>query len=283
MPSSVLHKLWVSSPKEIADWLLFDKRRQLDPRIADLIGQDEAERLEKLPRYTRTSTTFMGRPMEIVDPVSFLAMCDEIFLAKNYEFEARCRNPLILDCGANIGISVIYFKNLYPEARVVAFEADPTIFPVLRSNITAFGFENVTLRNKAVWTCEADLDFHCEGGSGGRLINAQEAGRRVTVEAERLRDLLCEHVDLLKIDVEGAETAILTDCSDRLDRIDHVFVEYHSLIGERQTLHVVLEILESAGFRYHIKEAVRGRAPFIAKLPAHSPMDLQLNIFAYRL
>lgn len=283
MRSSVLRKLWTSSPREVADWLWFHKRRRLDPRISDLIGDDEAERLKKLPRYTRTSTTFLGRRLEIVDAASFLAMCDEIFIRRNYEFEALRDDPLIVDCGANIGLSVVYFKQLYPGARIVALEPDPVIFRVLRSNIEAFGYADVTLHEEAAWTCETELDFRCEGGAGGGLRGTAEAGRRVTVKTRRLRDLLDRHVDFLKIDVEGAETPIVVDCSGRLDRVDHLFVEYHSLVEEPQTLHVILEVLHAAGYRYRIRNAASTTAPFIDKLPAHCDMDLQLDVFAYRV
>ena len=60
--------------------------------------------------------------------------------------------PFIIDCGANIGLSVIYLKNLYPDAEIVAFEPDEQNFQLLQKNIASFGFKNVEARKEAVWT-----------------------------------------------------------------------------------------------------------------------------------
>ena len=52
---------------------------------------------------------------------------EDIFINRVYEFEASRPDPRIIDCGSNIGMSVLYFKHVYPEARIVGFEPDPTI------------------------------------------------------------------------------------------------------------------------------------------------------------
>lgn len=50
-------------------------------------------------------------------------------------FIQRTLHLLVLDCGSNIGVSVIRYKQLYPQAKTIAFEPDPTIFNVLENNI----------------------------------------------------------------------------------------------------------------------------------------------------
>jgi len=55
--------------------------------------------------------------------------------------------PLIFDCGANIGLATLYFKNLYLGARIVAFEADPETAAVLRENVSANHLQDVSVHN----------------------------------------------------------------------------------------------------------------------------------------
>src|SRR5215203_998957 len=89
------------------------------------------ERIRKLPRYTPFTTEMLGRPLRCVDGASFVASYSEIFKRGIYRFETQSDSPVIIDCGANIGLSVIYFKRLFPAARIIAFEADPSVFDVL--------------------------------------------------------------------------------------------------------------------------------------------------------
>src|SRR5688572_8635835 len=84
------------------------------------------ERIRKLPRYTPFTTELLGAPVRCVDGASFVASYSEIFKRGIYRFETPSESPQIIDCGANIGLSVIYFKRLFPAARITAFEADPT-------------------------------------------------------------------------------------------------------------------------------------------------------------
>lgn len=280
-----MSKLWNASPKSIYNRLFKPVTQNRANFIPDLpFKADEAEfvRLNSVPRYTSTSTELMGKKLQLVDAYSYLHMCDEIFTRKNYEFEASRKDPLIIDCGANIGLSIIYFKTLYPECRIIAFEADGRIFDALQQNIESFGFNNVELHNKAVWTEESELQFQVEGSWGGRLVNAGEEGQIIKVEAVRLKDFLInQKVDLLKIDVEGAEYDILLDCADALSEVENLCFEYHSHAGQRQTLQELLEIVQKSGFRYHIKEASTRNLPFIDRVT--DGMDLQLDIFAFRL
>lgn len=241
----------------------------------------EQIRLKALPRYVPTTTEFLGHEFHLVDAVTFLDGVYEIFERRVYEFSARTSEPLIVDCGANIGLSVIYFKVLYPQSKIIAYEADPAIFEVLKKNIQTFDFSDVILENKAVWRSDGKLSFMQEGGFSGRIAKEGDERTLIEVNTARLKDTLRQDVDFLKIDIEGAETAVIKDCADELRRVNWLFVEYHSHIKEDQNLHELLAVLYEAGFRYHIKEAYTAQFPFKERL-AMMGMDLQLNIFAFR-
>jgi len=246
----------------------------------------EDMRLRQMKRYEATETTLLGRRVRLVDAPTFLSGRQEIFERRMYDFEAGRNDPLIIDCGANIGLSVIYFKQRYPAAKVVAFEADPNVFRVLEHNVAQFGFTDVTLNRAAVWTHDGEVSFCMEGGLSGRLPKGDgDAPKQVRVPACRLRDVLAQRpIDFLKLDIEGAEAAVLADCREfvRSDWIRHLFLEYHSHVQEPQVLHELLALLAAGGYRYHIQVAYARKRPFVDRRTLVG-MDLQLNVYAYAI
>ena len=242
--------------------------------------QRALSRLRGLPRYQPTTTDILERPLEVVDSLSFIYMFEEIFEREIYRFDAKTEAPYVLDCGSNIGLSVIYFKRLYPGAHVVAFEADDEIFAVLKRNVERWELGDVELVCRAVWSEETTLNFKHEGADGGRIERGEGAGDK-SVPTVRLRDYLDRRVDFLKVDIEGAETETLADCADRLGNVENLFVEYHSFDGERQTLDALVRLLADAGFRLHVHSPNASPQPFVRR-DLNAGMDLQLNIFAFR-
>jgi FkbM family methyltransferase len=265
-------RAWTPNPLKIRLRLLRDPefRRQ----------QREITRIRALPRYRPGETTLLGQPMRFVDGASFFWAYRQIFEHEIYGFDSPHPDPVILDCGANIGLAVWYWKRRYPQARITAFEPDPAIFETLSGNCAAW--PDVKLINRAVWTSEGELPFWPEGADGGRVITEPGSGvKQVMVPATRLRDYLAAPVDLLKIDIEGAEIDVLLDCAGALDQVQHLFVEYHSLIGQPQRLDSLLQVLLAAGLRVHIQPELVSPRPFLVPVN-DSGMDQRLNIFAYR-
>ncbi len=237
---------------------------------------------ERVARFVPTEKVFLNKKMAIHDIASFDLCYDELFVQEMYNFVAQRPNPYIIDCGANLGMSIIYFKQLYPDARIIAFEADEHIFSFLKKNVESFEFKDVELVNKAVWNKDDILSFIVEGGAGGRLEDKSESGTYKEVPCVSVRKyLMNEKVDFFKIDIEGAEYEVLKDCEDLLPNVENLFIEYHSMPEKRQNLHDILKIVQDAGFKYHIKEAYTARYPFIER-KLNFGMDLQLNIFCYK-
>jgi FkbM family methyltransferase len=244
--------------------------------------QIEIARLAGLPRYVETTTNLMGFKATIPDGPSFHAVWRALFQNGIYDFSTNSPSPRILDCGANIGLSCLFFKRRFPDSRITAFEPDPTIFAYLKDFVACGKLSGIELVPKGVWSSATKLSFYSEGSDGGRInrVGAQ-AGKVIEIETVRLRDYLCEPIDFLKIDIEGAETEVIIDCADSLEYVDRLFVEYHSFTGQPQTLDQILTVLRHAGFRVHIHPGMQAEKPFL-DIPEHLGMDLQLNIFAYR-
>lgn len=235
------------------------------------------------PRQVQTEVGFDKNRFQVPDCLSFVWQYKEIFVDNFYAFNASDSKPVIFDCGANVGMSVAFFKQKYPNARVVAFEADPKIGEILRQNVASNHLENVEIINKAVWIDDQGVMFGSEAADSSSIFSTQTQHR---VPSVRLRDWLLreEKIDFLKIDIEGAEISVLPDCRDALAHVQHIFVEFHAYIGHPQALAQVMEVLQNAGFRYYIDTGQHRDAPFINhRYRQNEVMDLQLNIFGYRV
>ena len=244
--------------------------------------QLENKRLKIFPRYQLTETVLLDRKIKIADAASYLFLIKEIFTQNIYNFTSKNNNPFIIDCGANIGISVIYFKQLYPDAEILAFEPDTSIYKLLNHNVKIFALSDVTLVEKAVWNEDTILKFYSEGADGGRAATNVDMEKIIEVEAVRLKKFLTRKVDFLKIDIEGAETEVLEDIKDVLINVDKIFVEYHSYLGKEQKLPEILNILKKSGFRIHVTApGLTSPNPFL-EIQTYSGMDNQLNIYGFR-
>jgi FkbM family methyltransferase len=234
------------------------------------------------PRYRPGKIRLFGADFCYVDATSLLAGLREIYVDECYKFKTSKKVPRIIDCGANVGLSVFYFKHLYPLAKIQAFEADPHICEVLRINVTSAQFADVEVLNRAVWVANEPVEFRSEGGFSGRVTMPGDASRMTRVDGVRLRDLLDEPVDLLKVDIEGAENQVILDCADQLRNVSALFVEYHSHQNAPQRLDEILRVLKYSDFRYFIREAYVPKYPFMSQSVLDG-MDLQLNIYGIRV
>ena len=213
---------------------------------------------------------------------SFYVTYEEVFKDKIYEFISNRENPVIIDCGANMGLSVLFFSKYYPNATIIAFEPEEPIFNILKRNVYTYKLENVILHKKAVWDKETTLQFFTDKGMGGSVTNVYTNQAPTVVETIVLKDFLHQKIDFLKMDIEGAEYTVLKSCGSLLQNVENIFVEYHSFINEEQHLDDLLLLLKQNGFRYHLKQSFSRTAPFTDKLLACQNMDLAINIFGYR-
>lgn len=241
-----------------------------------------ASRLEDVPRFQPCKLKVAGLDLEIPDAASFLSAYREIFTEEIYDFTFDGESPAILDLGANIGLSVLYFKRRFPKARITAFEADPGIFSYLQKNLAANGFGDVELHNKAAWNKNERLRFDAEGADGGS-VTSEGTGNTIEVEAIDLDDFLRgRHYDFIKMDIEGAEEQVLPVCKDHLSGVRYIFVEYHSRRNRPQCLAGIIGILSSAGYRLSVETLHATPVPFVKKESDDAGFDLQLNIFGWR-
>jgi len=239
------------------------------------------ENLLEMPRYREHTVTLNDKPFRIADGTSFYWSYREIFLDEIYRFDATSSRPRILDCGADYGTSIVYFKHLYPDARIVAVEPDPSIFEILEWNVSRHGFQDVELHRRALSARDGPLTWYHEGADGGRTHFLGQARTTFEVQSANLDEFLRADVDFLKMDIEGEETEVICS-SKRIGNVGQMFIEYHSFTDTNQTLHVLLEKLSGCGFRYYINEQFASQNPLVEPREQLG-MDLQLNIFAKKV
>ena len=265
--------IWRLSPQKIYHWL--------NCPSAERKITMELKRISAYPRFTGGEASLSGQVIAFNDSAAFLYQYEEIFRKCNYKFTASVEEPLIYDCGANIGLSVIYFKTLYPKSIIKAFEADPDIAELLSNNIRINRIDGIQVYNKAVWDNDSSVNFSPNRSDGGAI---KEQTGAINVSAIRLKSLLEKEkkVDLLKLDIEGAEARVLKDCCGTLHNVENIFIEYHSHSDKEQELHILLKILKDAGFRYFIQPISDNHTPFLS-FKIKREMDLQLNIYALNM
>lgn len=265
-------------------------RNMLPPELVTLVRRkfmsdvkSEYDYLKDFPRYRKIQISFRGRTISIPDSASFLFMQEEIFNQQIYQFATEVDKPYIIDGGANIGLATIYFKELFPNAEIIAFEPDKVIYEMLKVNLKSFGLDDVQIENKGLWDKSDVLNFNSEGADAGLVSDIYNSYDSTTsIDVVSLNDYLKKKVDFLKLDIEGSETIVLNNIKDNLDKVERIFVEYHSFVGQPQTLNEIIDILTKAGFRLHINApGLSTKVPFI-KLNTYNNMDMQLNIYGFK-
>jgi FkbM family methyltransferase len=213
-------------------------------------------------------------------PYELLHSYKEIFEKEIYRFVSNSNSPLIIDCGSNIGLSILYFKQLYPLAKIIAFEPDQNNFELLKLNTQKNNLTNIELNQSAVWITNGHISFEAKESEASHI---SENDSHHKVESIRLNDLLNNYkeIDFLKIDIEGAEFHVIKDIESNLQKVGNLFLEYHGKVDETYKLNEILNLLNRCGFNVYIKNAADNLdKPFIQKRTGNI-YDVQLNLFCY--
>lgn len=184
----------------------------------------------------------------------------DIFLKNTYRFGYTGKNPVIIDCGANIGMAILFFKKLYPGSRIIAFEPNPFAFQLLEKNISINRINNVVLYNEALSSTEGMVSFFMNDDKGtliGSLIRERGGDTTFEVKAKKLSDVIADiNPDLVKMDVEGAEHEIIEDLqkAGKLSMASQYIIEYHHQINEQKPrLAGFLKKFENEEFSYNLR------------------------------
>jgi len=208
------------------------------------------------------TTTLQNYQVSYNQQTEFNDLKREVFGAQIYYFETDVDVPIIIDGGAHLGLATLYFKRLYPQAQIIAFEPNPTLFRLLTKNIDDNQLENVELVNAALGKHESETKFYVDKTdwqwwSTGSLLNGAWNGEQKSMEIKvkmvRLDQYLSKlpRVDLLKLDIEGNEQTVLLSLHHQLDKVQQLIFEFHPT--KNQDLTEIINFLEKRGFKIQLK------------------------------
>lgn len=217
--------------------------------------------IRRIRKKTRESSPFR---IHFLNKRSCDYMYREIFVRNIYYFKSLNPDPLIIDCGSNIGLSVLFFKKLYPQSRIMAFEPSPAAFEVLKKNIKENNIINVECFNVAVSDKNERTKLYYGSTAGGPLSQSLESARggkeSIVIDTVELAKYVKEPVDLLKMDIEGSEMKAMKNLleNDKIKFIRQILLEYHHHIHPNEdNLSLMLKILEDSGFGYQVYSGPR--------------------------
>ncbi len=201
--------------------------------------------------------------VEIKQSEEFNDLKREIFNHQIYYFETDEPKPIIIDGGAHVGLATLYFKWLYPQSQIIAFEPNPQLFQLLEKNVGQNDLQDVTLVNKALGKHEDQAKFYIDETnwqwySTGSMYKGAWTGeqktKEITVLTTRLDSYLKDlpRVDLLKLDIEGKEMQVILSLKDQLSKVRNLIFEFHPTRDQR--LSELLSFLQKRGYQTRLKD-----------------------------
>lgn len=186
----------------------------------------------------------------------FYELKKEIFSENCYYLELEKDDPVIVDAGAHIGMSTLYFKMLFPNARVIAFEPVPYNIEILRKNIEENQLENVEIFEAVVAPKSGILRIQEPIGEGAWRSGAGiipkgwkgiQENREIKVEAIGIQEILHDKIDIFKMDIEGMEYEVIRNAGSLLRNVSNWIIEVHPRKDHR--IEEIQKILIQNGFK----------------------------------
>lgn len=160
-----------------------------------------------------------------------LATLLHVFGERDYDLEFKHEPQSVIDAGANVGYSAVYFARRFPQATIVALEPEAENFRQLERH--AARYPQIKPVQAALWTHATQLTLQDAGaGAWGFRVGPQGGGTVVaTVAALGIDDLAeqfsLDRIGLLKMDIEGSEVEVFNASSSWIDRVDCIVAELH--------------------------------------------------------
>jgi FkbM family methyltransferase len=206
-------------------------------RLFGFRGVVRAARARLLREQTEitVSTSGVRHPVHLRLRTSDVGVFRQVLVTREYEAEFRKRPRVIVDAGANIGLTAVFYANKYPEATIVAIEPEVSNFQILRKNTEPY--RNITALQAALWKANGYITLIDPGrGHYGfctidrtdtlDCATTHETIAAVTVD-RLMEDLNLRFIDVLKIDIEASEKEVFETPAAWIDRVGVIVIELH--------------------------------------------------------
>lgn len=205
------------------------------PNYSRKLGVSQALRLVFRSWFGRSefqvSVPGIAHPVWVRPGTSDVDVFDQIFISEAYNLPFTIPAGLILDLGANVGYASVYLAKRYPNARIVAVEPDPSNFRALVRNTEPY--PNVIAMEAAIWPRAEQVAVDNSGPAWAHQVTTKGTAGMPSVDGITIDDVLARWgggapIDLLKIDIEGAEKELFSvPCDSWLARTRIMVIELH--------------------------------------------------------
>jgi len=164
----------------------------------------------------------------------------QIFINREYDYNIPDFKPkTIVDIGAYNGFSTVFFACKYPDAKILAIEPEPSNYDLLIKNTAQFS--NVTTIRGAIWHRRTNLKISNPGADKWAIQTDEASDKdKDTIKAITMENILSQihspTIDILKVDIEGAERTLFRANTDWLKRINVLIIEIHPVAGCRDAV-----------------------------------------------
>jgi len=194
-------------------------------------------RLQRRPIEVAVYVPGVKYPIHLRLRTTDVSLFSEILLKSEYDCGAIRSPKVILDAGANIGVASVFFANKYPDAQIIAIEPEASNFQLLVKNTAQY--PRITCIEAALWNSDTTVTLADPGGGNWafRTLEAERTGnptQRQTVEAITVHTLMnrlgLDRIDLMKVDIEGAEREVFGGTPLWIDKVGLIAIELHDAI-----------------------------------------------------
>lgn len=207
------------------DWL-YELKERADRQWIENMTVTTAE------KYIRLDLPFLKHPIELRIGTTDMRTFQSIFLSGvcNVASRSTFQPEFIIDGGANIGISSVFFSNLYPESQIIAIEPEASNFEQLSRNVANYG--NIKAIQAGLWGSSSRLELIRKGSGKDFFRTRPSTGAHESILGITVPEVLLlanqPRVGLLKLDVEGAELDIFSkDPGQWIAKVDSMLIEVH--------------------------------------------------------
>jgi FkbM family methyltransferase len=195
------------------------------------VGAICSYRLFGWPKELAVAPAGVRNPVYIRMRTTDVSVYHEVLICGQYAIDLPFSPKIIVDAGANIGMASLYFATKYPQARIIAIEPETSNFAMLAQNVGAY--PNILPIHAALWSRDGEIGVNTPGSFESPLSKVGfvvREGQGVPVRAITVRTLMRETgiqcIDILKVDIEGAEKEVFETC-DWMDTINCLMIELH--------------------------------------------------------
>ena len=175
----------------------------------------------------------LAHPVAIRAGTADVSTFEHIFVWNDYDLAFPAVVRTIIDAGANTGLAAVFFANRFPEAKIISIEPEAENFEILRRNTAPY--PNIVALHAALWGEDTFLGIANPDARVDSYRFEVGAGQQ-RVEAFSVQSILQRYglhrIDILKIDIEGGETAVFESKPPWIRQVGMFVIELHNTDAE---------------------------------------------------